>query len=131
MPQTSEAKSATVSGVITQIRTTDIEESIEFYTSLGFELDFRFQDFYAGIRVGDQPFHLKLVDDKDPAIEYVSKGDHFHLYFPTDDAESKAAELRKKGITPRSGINTTEWGSKEFSITDNQGHILYFAENPD
>jgi len=122
---------AVVTGVITQIRTTDIEESIGFYTSLGFKLEFRFQDFYAGIKVGDQQFHLKLVDDKDPSIEFVSEGDHFHLYFPTDDVESKAAELRNKGITPRNGINTTEWGSKEFSITDNQGHILYFAENSD
>ena len=127
----SNSSTAVVKGVITQIRTTDIEASIEFYTSLGFELDFRFQDFYAGIKAGDQQFHLKLVDDKDPSIEFVSKGDHFHLYFPTNDVETKAAELQKIGIMPRNGINTTEWGSKEFSITDNQGHILYFAENPD
>ena len=131
MSKTSKAKPATVSAVVTQIRTTDLEESIEFYTRLGFELDFRFKDFYAGIKVGDHQFHLKLVDDKDPSIEFVSDGDHFHLYFPTDDVESKAKELAAKGISLRRGINTTEWGSKEFSIADNQGHVLYFAESSD
>ena len=39
-----------VKQVIPQIRTTDMEESIDFYVNkLGFELDFRYQDFYAGI----------------------------------------------------------------------------------
>ena len=123
------SSTSSVSGVITQIRTTNIEESIEFYTRLGFELDFRFKDFYAGIKAGDSLFHLKLVDDKDPSIDFVSEGDHFHLYFPTDDVEYKAKDLLSKGIPLRQGINTTEWGSKEFSIIDNQGHILYFGEN--
>ena len=70
-----------VSGVISQIRTTDLDESIAFYTGkIGLELEFRFEDFYAGIRAGDQSFHLKLVDEKDPSIDFVSEGDHLHLY---------------------------------------------------
>ena len=50
MSKSSKSSKSSVSGVITQIRTTNIEESIEFYTRLGFELDFRFKDFYAGIK---------------------------------------------------------------------------------
>ena len=79
-----------VSGVITQIRTTDLDGSIDFYVSkLGLELEFRYQDFYAATKAGDQVFHLKLVDEKDPSIDFVSKGDHLHLYFTTNDLESK------------------------------------------
>jgi catechol 2,3-dioxygenase-like lactoylglutathione lyase family enzyme len=49
--------------VTTQLRTTNLEESIEFYVSkLGLELGFRYEDSYAGINVGNQQFHLKLVD---------------------------------------------------------------------
>ena len=58
-----------ISHIAAQLRTTDLESSIRFYTSLpGFTLAFQYQDFYAGIRVGDHPFHLKLVDTKDPSI---------------------------------------------------------------
>ena len=57
-----------VSGVITQIRTTDLDGSIEFYVAkLGLDLEFRYEDFYAGIKAGDDIFHLKLIDEKDPS----------------------------------------------------------------
>ena len=66
-----------ISRAIAQLRTTDLEESIRFYTTkLGFTLAFRYEDFYAGIRAGNQLFHLKLVDEKDPSIEFVDKRVH-------------------------------------------------------
>ena len=70
-----------ISGVIPQLRTTDLRSSIRFYTTkLGLQLEFQYQDFYAGIRAGNQVFHLKLVDEKDPSIRFVEDGEHFHLY---------------------------------------------------
>jgi catechol 2,3-dioxygenase-like lactoylglutathione lyase family enzyme len=76
-----------VSRVIAQLRTTDLEGSIGFYTTkLGFTLAFQYEDFYAGIRAGSQLFHLKLADEKDPSIEFVDRGEHFHLYLETNDA---------------------------------------------
>ena len=54
-----------VSGVISQIRTTDLDESIHFYVSqLGLQLSVRHEECYAGVQAGDQVFHLKLVDGK-------------------------------------------------------------------
>lgn len=118
-----------VSGVIPQIRTTDLDESIDFYVSkLGLEFAFRYEDFYAGIKAGDQVFHLKLVDDKDPSIGFVSDGDHFHLYFTTDDVEGKAEEIERKGVSLFKPLSETPWGTKEFAIRDNQGHTLYFGQ---
>ncbi len=52
-----------IRALIPQLRTTDLEASIAFYTQvLGLELAFRYEDFYAGIRAGAQVFHLKRVD---------------------------------------------------------------------
>ncbi len=66
--------------IIAQLRTTDLEESIEFFTTkLGCELDFRYQDFYAGIRYDGEIFHLKQVDEGDPDIGFVEQNEHFHL----------------------------------------------------
>jgi catechol 2,3-dioxygenase-like lactoylglutathione lyase family enzyme len=64
-----------ISGVIPQLRTKDMASSIRFYTTkLGLQLEFQYQDFYAGIRAGNSIFHLKLVDEKDPSIQFVEAG---------------------------------------------------------
>jgi catechol 2,3-dioxygenase-like lactoylglutathione lyase family enzyme len=115
--------------VIAQLRTTDLGASIHFYTEkVGLTLEFQYQDFYAGIRAGRQLIHLKLVDDKDPSIEFVDKGEHFHLYFETDDAVAAADALKKNGVALIKEVHETAWGTKEFVIKDDQGHTLYFGE---
>jgi catechol 2,3-dioxygenase-like lactoylglutathione lyase family enzyme len=120
-----------ISGVIPQLRTTDLAGSIRFYTEkVGLALDFQYEDFYAGIRAGNQVFHLKLVHDKDPSINFVDRGDHFHLYFGTDDAAAAAEMLTKRGVPLVTGVHDTPWGTREFVIKDDQGHTLYFGQHP-
>ncbi|MGH8426855.1 MAG: VOC family protein [Gammaproteobacteria bacterium] len=119
-----------ISNVIAQLRTTDLTESIRFYTTkLGLTLEFQYQDFYAGIRAGSQIFHLKLVDEKDPSIEFVDKGGHFHLYFETDDASAAVEALKKNEVRLVKDVHETVWGTREFVIKDDQGHTLYFGES--
>jgi catechol 2,3-dioxygenase-like lactoylglutathione lyase family enzyme len=114
---------------IAQLRTTDLAESIRFYTTkVGLTLEFQYEDFYAGIRAGSQLFHLKLVDEKDPSIELVDKGEHFHLYFQTDDAAAAAAAFKKNGVVLAKDVHETDWGTREFVVKDDQGHTLYFGE---
>src|SRR4029453_6719840 len=101
-------KTMQISGVIPQLRTTDLAESIRFYTTkVGLTLEFQYQDFYAGIRAGSQLFHLKLADEKDPSIEFVENGDHFHLYFETSDVMATAAALKRNGVLPGKKIHDT------------------------
>jgi catechol 2,3-dioxygenase-like lactoylglutathione lyase family enzyme len=122
----------TVSGVIPQLRTTNLAASIDFYVAkLGFALDFTYDDFYAGIRAGDQLLHLKLVDAPDPSIAFVSNGGHLHLYFATDDVDAEARRLRRNGVVLRDDIADTPWGTREFSVVDDQGHVLYFGQRRD
>ncbi len=123
----------TLSTVATQIRTTNLNESIEFYVSrLGFELDFRFGDFYAGIKVAEgQVFHLKLVDEKDPSVDFVRAGGHLHLFFATDDVDAAAESCRRNGVTLHRDVANTAWGTREFYALDNQDHVLCFAQTCD
>ena len=118
-----------VSSATAQLRTTDLAESIRFYTTkVGLTLEFQYQDFYAGIRAGSQLFHLKLSDEKDPSIAFVDDGEHFHLYFQTDDAAAAAAALKSNGVQLVKEVHETAWGTREFAIKDDQGHTLYFGE---
>jgi catechol 2,3-dioxygenase-like lactoylglutathione lyase family enzyme len=119
-----------ITSVIAQLRTTDLDESVRFYTEkIGLALEFRYEDFYAGIRAGSQIFHLKLVHSKDPSIKFVDDGDHFHLYFGTDDVAALAETLKQRGIRLVQDVHATPWGTRELVIKDNQGHTLYFGQS--
>ncbi len=105
-----------ISSAIAQLRTTDLAASIRFYTTkLGLTLEFQYQDFYAGIRAGGQLFHLKLVDEKDPSIEFVDKGEHFHLYLETDDAAATADALKRNGVRLVKDVHETAWEQESSS----------------
>ena len=120
-----------ITSAVTQLRTTDLDQSIRFYTEkVGLTLEFRYEDFYAGIRAGHEVFHLKLVDEKDPSIEFVDKGDHFHLYFWTDDVQATADMLKLNGVHLVTDVHDTPWGTRECAIKDDQGHTLYFGQQP-
>ena len=117
------------SGVVTQLRTTDLAASIRFYTTIvGCTLEFQYQDFYAGIRAGDQLFHLKLVDEADPTIAFVREGEHFHLYFETNDIAAAAEALKRDGVRLLRDVHDTPWRTRELVIEDDQGHTLYFGQ---
>src|SRR5580700_6440610 len=117
-----EGQPMTITAIVPQLRTTDMASSIRFYTEeLGFSVAFKYQDFYTGIRAGDQIFHLKLVDEKDPSIPYVDEGEHFHLYLETDDVADLSAQLKAKGVKLVKDVHETPWNTREIVIHDDQG----------
>ena len=119
-----------VQRIIPQLRTTDLDSSILFYTEgLGFAVEFRYEDFYAGIRAGDHVFHLKLVDSADPGIAAVQAGEHFHLYFESSDVNAVAAQLKACGIPLVTDVHETAWKTRELVVLDDQGHTLYFGQH--
>jgi len=123
-------KTMKISSAIAQLRTTNLAESIRFYTEkIGLSLEFQYQDFYAGIRAGEQVFHLKYSCETDPSIVFVDEGGHFHLYLETEDALATAEALKKNGVSLVVDAHDTEWGTREFIIKDDQGHTLYFGQN--
>ena len=113
--------------IVPQLRTTDLDSSIRFYEALGFELDFKYKDFYAGMKAGDFVLHLKRVDDPDPSIDFVSRGEHFHLYINVEDVDAAAEELRNSGVKLLQPPHDTDWGTRELVVRDDQGHTLYFG----
>ena len=118
-----------ITRIVPQLRTTDLAASIDFYTTrLGFSLDFQHGGFYAGVSLGGQIVHLKLVDEIDPSIAFVDHGDHFHLYIETDDVMAVTERLRGAGVPFERELHDTPWATRECVVKDDQGHILYFGQ---
>ncbi len=112
----------------TQLRVADLERALRFYVeALGFEEEFRFQDFYAGLRAHGTSLHLKRVELTDPSVDYVREGDHLHLYLRVTDVEAAFRELEGKAelVYP---ITTKPWGDREFTIRDPDGHTIYIGQ---
>ena len=112
--------------VTPQLRTTDLDRSIRFYTEkVGLELEFRHADFDAGIRAGSGGFHLKFVDAADPSVAFVDGGGHLHLYLGVDDVDAFAERLRASGVGLVQPPCDTDWGTRELVFHDDQGHTIY------
>jgi catechol 2,3-dioxygenase-like lactoylglutathione lyase family enzyme len=121
-----------ISRITTQLRTCDLDANIRFYTEkVGLALEFRYSDFYAGIRAGDQVFHLKLADSPDPSIAFVQAGDHLHLYLGTPDVDAVAQMLKANGVMLRQEPTDTPWRTRELVFLDDQGHTIYVGQSKD
>ncbi len=75
-----------IKSISPQFVVANLERSLDFYTKeLGFEIDFRYEDFYAGIIREGYSIHLKCGI---PAIGERAtkvKNEHLDLYFSVED----------------------------------------------
>ena len=111
-----------------QFLVADIEHSIEFYTKkLDFEIDFRYEDFYAGIIKDNYSIHLK--SGKPSIEERESKRENIDLdiIFSVEGVEYLYEELMNKSVEIVQPLCDRPYG-KEFYIADPDGYILAFLE---
>ena len=121
-----------ITAVIPQLRTTDLDASIRFYTEvLGCTLEFCHGDFYAGVRAGHSAIHLKRVDCVDPSIADVAEGGHLHLYVQVAGVAALAEALKAKDVALEQDLHETPRNTREFVLRDDQGHTLHFGEPVD
>ena len=106
----------------------DIDRSIEFYTKkLGFDIDFRYEDFYVGIIKDGFSIHLKtgqpLVDERQ------QKKDHEHLdiTFSVEEIEYLYEEFSSQPAKVIQPLREMPYG-KEFYISDPDGYLIAFLE---
>ena len=111
-----------------QLLVTDIDRSIEFYTKqLGFDLDFRYEDFYLGIIKDGYSIHLKL--DKPSIEERENRRNHEHLdiIFAVEGIEDLYEEILNKSVEVTQPLRDMPYG-REFYVADPDGHIIAFLE---
>ncbi len=111
-----------------QLLVADIDHSIEFYTKkLGFEIDFRYEDFYVGIIKDGFSIHLKT--GKLPSDERQNKrgNEHLDIIFSVEDIQYLYEELSSKSVEIVQPLRDMPYG-KEFYVADPDRYIIAFLE---
>jgi catechol 2,3-dioxygenase-like lactoylglutathione lyase family enzyme len=112
-----------------QLLVADIERSIEFYTKkLGFQVDFRYEDFYAGIIKDGYSIHLKL-DESSKQIERKRESEDVDIIFSVDNIEGLYEEISNRSVEFTQSLRDMAYG-KEFYVADPDGHIIAFLGEP-
>jgi predicted enzyme related to lactoylglutathione lyase len=108
-----------------QLRVAHLEHAIEFYTQkLGFSLEFRYEDFYAGILRDGHSIHLKCGD---PSTGGGKTTDDLDITFSVENIESLYKELQSKEINIVQPLRDMPYG-REFYIADPDGNRIAFLE---
>jgi len=108
-----------------QLLVAHIGQSIEFYTKqLGFSLDFKYEDFYAGIVKDGHSIHLK--SGIPPGKDGKNRED-LNITFSVNNIERLYEEIQSKAIKIDQPLRDMPYG-KEFYIADPDGNRIAFLE---
>ena len=111
-----------------QFLVADISLSIEFYTKkLGFDLDFRYEDFYAGIIKDGYSIHLKASKPSIEERESRRNNEDLDIIFSVDGIEGLYEELSNRSVEFSQSLRDMPYG-KEFYVADPDGYIIAFLQ---
>jgi uncharacterized glyoxalase superfamily protein PhnB len=107
------------------LRTTDLEGSIEFYTTvLGFECEGSSAEWgWASVRRDNVTIMFALPSEHEPFAGPCFTGS---LYINPDDVDALWEQVKDKARVCYP-IETFDYGMREFAIYDNNGYLLQFG----
>ncbi len=106
----------------------EINRSIEFYIKeLGFEVDFRYEDFYAGIIKDGYSIHLKVSKSSIRKGENKKDNEDIDITFSVTNIEYLYEKLKNQSVEVVQSLRNMPYG-KEFFVADPDGNIIAFLE---
>jgi len=112
----------------------DIGETINFYKTLGFKVAMSVPeegDFvWVMMTCGNVNFMFQTFESLASELPEISRqnGGSLLLYIQTKEIRQFHDEIKDK-VEIIKGLEKTFYGATEFSILDNNGYVLTFAEN--
>jgi len=113
-----------------QLLVADLDRSVEFYTKkLFFEVEFRYEEFYVGIIKDGFSIHLKSGKPSFEGFEIKKDYEHINIIFSVQEIEHMYEDILGKSVQVIQDLRDMPYG-KEFYISDPDGHIIAFVEEP-
>lgn len=113
---------------------TDINKTIDFYKQLGFDLITTVLEegnfIFAMMTCGNVTFMFQTFESLGNELPIISRqnGGSLLLYIQTTEIR-KFFDQIKDNVKVVKGLEKTFYGATEFSIEDNNGYLLTFAED--
>jgi catechol 2,3-dioxygenase-like lactoylglutathione lyase family enzyme len=109
-------------------RVADLSRSLEYYRArLGFEVEFNYEGFYAGVLREGCRVHLKCSPPPHRDQAAFEATEHLDACFGVQDIESLASDFASAGASFSVALRHMPYG-KEFYVRDPDGYILGFVQ---
>jgi catechol 2,3-dioxygenase-like lactoylglutathione lyase family enzyme len=124
-----EPSGARITGIAPQFLVDDLTAAIEYYRAkLGFELDFCYDAFYAGVSRDGFAIHLKCAPKTAEDRAHRKQQEHLDAYIGVTEAATLHQELRSRGALITRPPEARPWSCIDFYVEDPDGYILCFSE---
>lgn len=118
-----------LTGIAPQFLVDDLDRAIAYYRDkLGFELDFKYQSFYASVTRDGFAIHLKDAPKLAADREYRKQNEHLDAYISVSGIRGLFTELEMRGAKLIKPLEERPWACLDFYVEDPDGYILCFSE---
>lgn len=120
---------AHLTGIAPQLLVDDLDRAIAYYRDkLGFELDFKYQSFYAAVTRDGVAIHLKCAPKSAADREHRRQNEHLDAYIAVSGIHGLFGELQLRGAQVLKPLEERPWACFDFYVEDPDGYILCFSE---
>jgi catechol 2,3-dioxygenase-like lactoylglutathione lyase family enzyme len=120
---------AQIVGIAPQFLVDDLDRAIAYYRDrLGFELDFKYQSFYAAVRRDGFAIHLKYAQKLVADRVHRKQNEHLDAYISVSGIKDLFSELQVRGAEVIKALEERPWACVDFYVEDPDGYILCFSE---
>ena len=118
-----------VTGIAPQFLVDDLDRAIAYYRDkLGFEVDFKYESFYASVSRDGFAIHLKEAPKLAADRAHRKDNGHLDAYIAVSDSRGLYNELQTRGAEVIRPLEERPWKCLDFYVEDSDGYILCFSE---
>ena len=118
-----------ITGIAPQFLVDDLDRAIAYYRDrLGFELDFKYESFYAAVSRDGFAIHLKEAPKLAADRAHRKQHEHLDAYIAVSGIQGLFSELQRRGADVIKPLEERPWACVDFYVEDPDGYILCFSE---
>ena len=118
-----------ITGIAPQFLVDDLDRAIAYYRDrLGFELDFKYESFYAAVSRDGFAIHLKEAPKLAADRAHRKHHEHLDAYIAVSGIHGLFSELQRRGADVIKPLEERPWACVDFYVEDPDGYILCFSE---
>jgi catechol 2,3-dioxygenase-like lactoylglutathione lyase family enzyme len=107
----------------------NLARSITYYCDkLGFQLDFKYESFYAAVSRDGIAIHLKCAPKLAADREHRKQNEHLDAHIAVSDIRDLFNEVTTRGAQVTKPLEERPWACLDFYVEDPDGYILCFSE---